>query len=48
MLQCTPHHEQIGEGNSYHAISRIERCHGGGVGGSERTIERDALVLGRS
>jgi len=46
MLQCTPHHERIGEGNSYHAISRVGRCHGGGAGGCERTIERDALVWG--
>ena len=42
MLQCTPHHERIGEGNSHHAISRIGRRHGAGVGECERTVERDA------
>ena len=48
MLQCTPHHERIGEGNSHHAISRIGRRHGVEVGCSERSVERDALVLRRS
>lgn len=42
MLQCTPHHERIGEGNSHHAISRVGRRHGAGVGSCELSIALSA------
>ena len=45
MLQCTPHHERIGEGNSHHAISRIGRCHGGWVGSCEARRARPGAEL---